>query len=120
MGFKKAWDYDDGKKCLIADVEFLEGKNEKTTETLYQREEKIVKPMLQGEVETVLKLEPKNPFQYTHFKKDTIRTLTTASVDYKRKLIKEKSKIGTMPGEDLANIQPISNTVSRPKIIDVH
>lgn len=75
--------------------------------------------MLQGEVEKVLELEPKNPHQYTHFKKDSIRTLTTTSVAYKRKLIQEKSKIGTMAGEDLTNIQPISNIVSKPKIIDV-
>ena len=50
-GFRKAWNYDEGKRALIHDVEFLEGKNDKEVLSMYQREEKIVKPLLQGKFE---------------------------------------------------------------------
>lgn len=101
------------------DVDFLEGKNEKDVVRIYQREEKIVKPLLQGKFEQVLGRPAKNPHEFTHIKKESLRTLTTAEVDYKRNLTSEKSKVSLKAGEDLANIQPISNIVPRPKVVNV-
>jgi len=91
-----------------------ESKNPKDTTNLFQRQD-LVKPVnLRGELDSILSRKAPEVGQFEHLRKVSVRTLTTAPVDYKRQMIDRLSS-AVIDGEDLCNVQPLSNVVPREK-----
>ena len=93
---------------------FDESKNPKETTNLFQRQD-LIKPVnLRGELDAILGRKAPEPGQFEHLRKVSVRTLTTAPVDYKREMI-DKVNTVVIDGEELCNVLPISNVIPKEK-----
>ena len=93
---------------------------EKDIESMYQRKQVELKPVvLRGSLDEEPRADQRggNPGAFEYLIKQSSKVPTTATLDYKRKMIDTVNKV-QIEDEDLCNVQPVSNTISKNKQSD--